>query len=278
MKSAKVPSVPNGKNEIKLPQGATPYQYLEINGDTVQAVDGGVIDEGLVSIYVNVAEVATVMCSPVDEEALAIGFLYNEHLIEQYTDIAHLQVNASRTVIDIFLTHTDVQVSRRMVITSGCGGGVASLSQQYEPLISAADTSANVITGGMRQLRGAATLYNAVRGVHTAILNDNDTMLLSAEDVGRHNTIDKIAGKALQQGINTRDKLLFATGRISSEMVHKARRMHIPIVVSRTAPTKLAIELAAYWNICLVGYVRQNSLRVYTMPERIQLTAANNGS
>lgn len=269
MKSAKVPSVPDEESKTKLPQGATPYQYLEIKGDTIKQIDGGIIDEGLVSIYVNVEEVATVMCSPLDEDALAIGFLYNEHLIEQYTDIAHLQLNASRTVVDIFLTHGDFQPSRRMVITSGCGGGVASLSQQYAPLESHFETDVAVITHGMRQLRGVAHLYNAVRGVHTAILSDHDELLLGAEDVGRHNTIDKLAGKALQRGISTQDKILFATGRISSEMVHKARRMQIPIVVSRTAPTKLAIELATQWQICLIGYVRQNSLRVYTMPERI---------
>lgn len=269
-KSVKAPKAKNEKRKTELPQGALPHQYIEITGSDSQVIDGGVIDEVLVSIYVNVEEIATVMCSPIDEDALAIGFLYNEHLIETIEDIAHLQMNVSRSVVDIFLQHSDFEPMRRLVITSGCGGGVATLSQQYEPLDSDFSTTADIIFARMRELRGEATLYNAVRGVHTAVLADEETILLSAEDVGRHNTIDKIAGKALLGNIDTRDKLLLATGRISSEMVHKARRMNIPIVISRTAPTRLALELAAIWNICLLGYVRQNKMRVYTMPERIR--------
>lgn len=269
-KSVKVRNVSDEKIKTDLPPGAIPYQYIEITGDKSSVIDGGVIDEVLVSIYVNVEEIATIMSSPVDEEALAIGFLYNEHLIHSMDDIAHLQVNASRTVVDVFLQHSDVQPMRRLVITSGCGGGVATLSQQYDPLESDFSSDSKTIFARMRELRGEATLYNAVRGVHTAVLADTEGVLVSAEDVGRHNTIDKIAGKALQANIDTRDKLLLATGRISSEMVHKARRMNIPLVISRTAPTRLAVELATAWNMCLVGYVRQNSLRVYTMPERVK--------
>lgn len=269
-KFVRVPNALNAKND-DYPHGALPYQYIEITGDEAIPVDGGVIDEGLVSIYVNLQEVATVMCSPVDIEPLAIGFLYNEHIIHSIDEIAYLQTNATNSVIDIFLTHSDIQLTRRMVITSGCGGGVASLSQQYEPLESDYQTIARIISQRMHDLRGEAHLYNAVRGVHTAILADDDSVLLSAEDVGRHNTIDKIAGKALQHDIPTQDKILVATGRISSEMVHKARRMDIPIVVSRTAPTRLAVELAQAWQMCLVGYVRRNSMRVYTMPERIKI-------
>jgi len=267
-KSVKAPDDKNAKSD--LPAGAIPHQYIEITGDESSVVDGGVIDEVLVSIYVNVEEIATIMCSPVDEEALAIGFLYNEHLIETMGDIAYLKMNANRTVADVFLQQSDMKLSRRLVITSGCGGGFATLSQQYEPLKSDFRIDASTIFARMRDLRGEAHLYNAVRGVHTAVLADSERILIAAEDVGRHNTIDKIGGKALQQNIDTGDKLLLATGRISSEMVHKARRMSIPVVISRTAPTRLAVELAIVWNICLVGYVRQNSLRVYTMPERIR--------
>jgi FdhD protein len=108
-----------------------------------------------------------------------------------------------------------------------------------------------------------------VRGVHTAILADENSLLLSAEDVGRHNTIDKITGKALLEGIETQDKILLASGRISSEMVSKARRMAVPIVASRTAATSFAVQLAESWGICLLGYVRRGSFRVYTQPQRL---------
>jgi FdhD protein len=96
-------------------------------------------------------------------------------------------------------------------------------------------------------------------------------MLVSAEDVGRHNAVDKIAGKALSAGIETRDRIMLTSGRVSSEMLSKARRMEIPVVASRTAPTSIAVQLAQTWNICVVGYVRRGSLRVYTHPQRLGL-------
>jgi FdhD protein len=102
-------------------------------------------------------------------------------------------------------------------------------------------------------------------------LGNTERLLISAEDVGRHNTIDKIAGHALQRGIDTRNCILISSGRISSEMLSKARRMGIPLVASRTAPTSIAVRLAQAWNICVVGYVRQSKMQVYTHPQRLGL-------
>ena len=114
-----------------------------------------------------------------------------------------------------------------------------------------------------------ATLYARSRGVHTAALSDGEKLIVLAEDVGRHNTIDKVRGACLIEQIDPRDKVLLCTGRISSEMVNKAARMGCPIVVSRTTPTSLAVQLAQTWNITMVGYVRGNALNVYTHPGRI---------
>ena len=253
--------------------GALPHRYWLVEGAHTEAVAGGVIEESMVDLYVNGQELATLMCSPIDQEALAVGFLYTEGIIDSFAEVGMVQANVARTVVDVLLTHSDVKLSRRLVLTSGCGGGITLqyLTESYPPLESAFATTPDVILQRMRDLQGAAHLYSAVRGVHTAILANTEQMIASAEDVGRHNAVDKIAGKALQSGINTRDCMLFASGRISSEMLSKARRMHIPVVVSRTAPTSTAIRLAESWQICIVGYVRRGSLRVYTHPQRLGL-------
>jgi len=254
--------------------GAKPVRYQVLQGDSVRAVDGGVIDERLVSIYVNGQSLAAVMCSPSQLESLAVGFLFSEGVIESFDEIGMVQCNSAHSVIDVILNRDDFQLPRRMILTSGCGGGLTwqQLSTSYPPLETDFAASPAVVWRRMRELKGAAKLYNAVRGVHTAVLGDETGILVSAEDVGRHNAVDKIAGQALMQGIPTRDRILLTSGRISSEMLGKARRMGTPIVASRTAPTSITLELAQAWNICVAGYVRGGSMRVYTHPARLGLS------
>jgi FdhD protein len=90
------------------------------------------------------------------------------------------------------------------------------------------------------------------------------------QDVGRHNTIDRLWGQALKQGLPTKGNILLTSGRISSEMLNKTAKMGVPVAVSRTSPTSLSVELARAWNITLIGYARGKSFRVYSVPERVR--------
>lgn len=263
--------------------GALPFTYWTVtpgldarNGaarDHAEPTDGGVIDEALLTIFVNAQELATIMCSPLDQEALALGFLYNEEVIESRSEVCVLQPNVVRTSIDIFLDRGDFVPPRRLTLTSGCSGGVSfqNLIASRPPLETPFTVTPQAILDRMRDLKSVSRLYNTVRGVHTSILADENGLLLSAEDVGRHNTIDKVAGKALLEKVETRDRLLLTSGRVSSEMLNKARRMGVPVVASHTSPTGLTLRLAEAWNICVIGYVRQGSMRVYTHPWRLGL-------
>ena len=105
-------------------------------------------------------------------------------------------------------------------------------------------------------------------GVQTCALPISQ-LLLQKEDIGRHNCLDKLRGAALLAGLETEGKILLTSGRISSEMINKARRLGTPIVCSRTSPTSLSVALADAWNITLVAYLRQDRMRIYTHPERI---------
>jgi FdhD protein len=156
-------------------------------------------------------------------------------------------------------------------LTSGCGGGVTftDLSAQQPPLDSKRTARAGQLFTMMDALYAQGELYRATRGVHTSALADGEKILALAEDVGRHNTLDKIRGECLMRGIETRDQILLSTGRISSEMITKAAKMQVPIVASRTSPTSLALELARAWNIALIGYVRAEEMRVYWGVSRI---------
>lgn len=253
--------------------GSIPFTYWTIKGDSPERVDGGVIAEAVVSIYVNGQDLATLMCSPIDQQDLVVGFLFNEGVIASIDEIGLIRPNANETTIDVFLNRHEFNPPRRMVLTSGCGGGISfqNLAETQAPLESALTIAPQVILDRMADLNQAATLYRQVRGVHTSVLASEQAVLFCAEDVGRHNTIDKLAGKALRAGVEMRDRLLVTSGRISSEMLAKARQMGVPIVASRTAPTSISVGLAQAWDICVVGYVRQGSMRVYTHSERLGL-------
>lgn len=253
--------------------GIAPYTYWSIKDGQAAVTAGGMIEETRLSIYVNGREVATLMCSPVDRKALAVGFLWNESVIRSLDEVRLAHFNPNRTNIDIFLAHQRIDLPRHTVLTSGCGGGISfqDLAKTYAPLETDFVTTPDVLLDRMRDLNHSAQLYRQVRGVHTAILGSAERLLITAEDIGRHNTIDKVAGKALLDGIDTRDRMLITSGRISSEMVGKARQMGVPVIASRTAPTSISLQLAQTWQICVVGYMRQNGMRVYTHPWRVGL-------
>jgi FdhD protein len=121
----------------------------------------------------------------------------------------------------------------------------------------------------MKQLLERMELYRHSGGVHASALADTKNLLVVTEDIGRHNTLDKIQGECLLKGLSTKERLLLSTGRISSEMLLKAARMQVPVVVSRHSPSETAISLARELGIALVGYARGNRLMVYSHSERL---------
>src|SRR5262249_27040366 len=133
--------------------------------------------------------------------------------------------------------------------------------------------SPSQLSAQMRELFAAAVLYKTSRGIHGAALSDGERLLVVAEDVGRHNAVDKIKGEALLRDIPTDDRILLSTGRVSSEMLLKAARMGVPVVASRTSPTEMAIALAEQLNITVCGYVRPDGLNLYA-GDHLRLAAA----
>jgi FdhD protein len=125
------------------------------------------------------------------------------------------------------------------------------------------------VCGLIGQLFDAQDLYQKTGGVHTSALSDGRKILVRAEDIGRHNTLDKISGRCLLEGISPERRILLTTGRISSEMLQKSIRIGASVVISRTSPSSLSIRLAEQWSITLIGYAHRNRFNVYTHPERI---------
>jgi len=251
--------------------GIDPIPYYLYEDQHWQEIQGAVTEEILLCIHVNGRELVTFMCTPHNPDELALGFLRSEGIISNMEDVRLLSVSDRGTCVDVWLNYSNVELPNRQIITSGCGGGVTfdDLSLRLEPLNNSGTIASNQVFERMHDLYQNAYLYRAAQGIHTSALSDGERLLVVAEDIGRHNTIDRLLGKAMKQALDTRGLVLITTGRVSSEMLVKAAKMGIPIVVSRTSSTSLSVSLAKIWNITLVGYVRHNSLRVYTAPHRI---------
>jgi len=254
-----------------------PRQYVRFTGDQPEAIDAGVIGEIRFTIFIEDRELVTLMCSPWQLKSLVVGFLYLEGLIENIDDLEMLRVCLEDRVADVRLAHGFPDVPPRKILTSGCTGGVSFgkyLDQIEQFRVPGDDTrvSPSRMYLLLRALHNNSNLYRKSGGVHTAIFVERDGVAprLVAEDIGRHNTLDKLQGQALLEDIPTHGGLIMASGRISSEMLFKAAIMGVPIVGSRTSPTNLALAVAESLNITVCGYIRQGSMNVYTHPERIQ--------
>ena len=254
--------------------GTVSAQWSAYRGSWSQ-VEGEVIGEALVTISVNAEEWVTLMCTPCQQDLLAIGFLVSEGLIDSMDDIDHVHVSEDGCCVDVWLQNP-VELPKRGIITSGCGGGVTFEEPEadIDPLKSELQISPERLFALFRQLHIPDSLHARARGVHASGLTDGEKIIALAEDVGRHNTLDKLRGSCLVQGIATEGLALLATGRISSEMLRKGVKMGCPIIASRNSPTSLSIALARAWDITLVGYARQGTMRVYTRPDRLGYDSA----
>ncbi len=244
------------------------------------ALKSPVIAEEPVSLTVNGRIWITFMCTPVDLEALAIGFLFNEGILESMDEISSVRVCPTGDNVDVWLSH-GAKEPDRWRRTSGCTGGVTAVTMDplEKQLVPEAGWNGfylppQKICKLVAQLYDRQDLYQQTGGVHTSALCNGEEIVLVAEDVGRHNTLDKLAGKALLERLTSPRPVVLTTGRISSEMLQKAARLGAVVVVSRTSPTSLSVQLAEKMGLTLVGYARRDRFRVYTHPVRI---SANTG-
>jgi FdhD protein len=252
--------------------GIQTQELIRVTSGNWEAVQGAVIEEKAVSLTVNGEIWLTFMCTPGDLEAMAAGFLFNEAFIESKSELADIRLCPGGENIDVWLTKS-VSKPKQWRRTSGCTGGMTSVEDEtLKPTLLC--TNGGILSPAqvgalISQLLERQTLYQQTGGVHTSALSDGERLVYVAEDVGRHNTLDKLAGMLLLQGQIMSHKILLTTGRISSEMLQKAERIGASFVISRTAATSLSIKLADQWGITLIGYARRDRFQIYTHSERI---------
>jgi FdhD protein len=259
-----------GNRNVK---GVTPDIILDrFSGEGWLRSSVHVPSEMALAIYVNRQELVTILCTPTKLNGLVLGFLWAEGIISGMNDVANMRVCEEESLAEVMLNDSAYELPKQRTLTSGCGGG-AIFKTQRQSVDSDFVTTPKEILSLMKQLQSRMALYRLCGGVHTSALCDNKNLLVVAEDIGRHNTLDKIQGECLLRGLSTRDRLLLCTGRVSSEMMVKAAKMQSPVVVSRHSPTGSAVALARDLGIALVGHARGSRLSVYSHPERLGCSA-----
>ncbi|HSW35853.1 MAG TPA: formate dehydrogenase accessory sulfurtransferase FdhD, partial [Candidatus Limnocylindrales bacterium] len=219
--------------------------------------------EAPLTIYLNGEELVTLLCTPEKMDRLALGFLRSEGLVATLEDIAAIRLQEDKGLIEVDLksaTGLAERIYGKRTITSGCGKGTVFFqaldSLRSQPLTSKLKLNAERVWDLMNSLQQRADLFKTTGGVHSAALADQARILFFCEDIGRHNALDKIIGECLLEGVTVEDKIIISSGRLSSEILLKAAKLQVPILISRAAPTSLSIELADALNITLVGFVR----------------------
>ena len=262
----------------------TPMEYHGSTGSLRRTLRGGVPDEMEVTLTVNGEAWLVFMCTPEYLDALAVGFLFNEGLIDSAADIAQLRVCPANDNVDVWTTKA-IAKPARWRRTSGCAGGLSAAGEEkmkthalvipapppgmaeYFNEVSLTPAQVNEL---MMHLFRAQHLHRQSGGVHASALSDGIRLFLSCEDVGRHNTLDKLAGRVMLEKKSDPRLVTLTTGRISSEMLQKAARMGTAVIISCTAATSLAVKMAEVWGLMLIGYARKDSFIVFTHSERIR--------
>lgn len=232
-----------------------------------------------VNLTVNGREIATLVASPHDLRFLVAGFLRLQGFVEDITDFLMLSVCQDSGIARVQV-RKELPERLKPVLTSGCGAGItfsiprAPLERGSSLPGMACVIAPDAVFRAMTELSARSEGYKRHGGIHSAALASGEgALLLYAEDIGRHNTIDRLAGEALFKGVDLAGRMLVTSGRVSSEMAAKAASLGVSVIASRTSPTDMALRICREAGICLVGYVRGGSFTVYSLPEKMCVPA-----
>lgn len=252
-------------------------EVVSIKGAGSEGDSRMVVREVPLTISVNGRELITLLTTGDANRELTLGFLLSEGFLKNREDLKEIQVDDEAGTARVQLSG-DVDLVEKLwgkrAVTSGCGKGATFYhlldSLQAAPVTSSTTLTPAQVYGLMRELNRRSDLYRQTHGVHNCALAEEDRVLVFRDDIGRHNAVDKIRGACFVEGIPLEGKIIVTTGRMSSEIVVKVAKMGIPILISRSAPTSLALELANTAGLTLAGYVRGENMIVYTGKERIK--------
>jgi len=238
-----------------------------------------VAGERPLTLYVDKKEIVTLMTLGTQPEALALGYLRNQNLIERIEDVKSVQVDWDTESVAV-TTHSGVAEllarTARRTVTSGCGQGTmfGNLMERLEQVrLPRVQLRQSLIYELLRALNDYNEIYRSAGAVHGCALCLGTDVLMFVEDVGRHNAADAIAGHMWLEGLDGGDKIFYTTGRLTSEMVIKVAQMGIPVLLSRSGVTHMGLELARQLGVVMIARAKGRHFLVYNGADQIVFDA-----
>ena len=259
---------------MALPESIT-IATDEFSGNEMRRVDVTVSAEYLVTVKLNNNPYVSIACSGSDMEFLAVGHLISEGIVSSIKDIKKIDIDENSLEINISLVNNDELLERLFrihSIASGCGHGRSfGIENEMPGIANLPEIEAETITSCMKRFLKSSELHMLTRGVHSAALyrNDGEEMVFF-DEIGRHNAVDKILGFAAKNNIALSNTMILSTGRVSSEIIYKMVFSSAPVIVSKSSPTSLSIELAKKHNIMMIAKVRGNTFCIFQGSEKIK--------
>jgi len=248
------------------------YDVISVDADGHGPRRVQVCREERVHLEVNGIHVASLTVSPRELAEFACGYCVTEGIVPGIFVISEVEVKGDRIHVAAPAIEREILARPKEIRTSGCVGVIQDEHTMRVSLPIADRVSRRVIYSAMECLNDHAVLWRETGGTHCTVLYDMAGSAVShAEDVGRHNSVDKAIGKALLSGIDPGKTFLCCSGRMPEGMVSKVYHAGIPIVVTNNAPSAAGIDLARRVKLTLTGFVRPPRMNIYSVPERIIL-------
>ncbi|WP_028842610.1 formate dehydrogenase accessory sulfurtransferase FdhD [Thermodesulfovibrio yellowstonii] len=244
-------------------------KIVRVKQNDITEVDDIIAVEKKIKVYVNNEEIVSLSASPCQIRELVVGFLMTEGILKGDWCPEKIMIEENEKQIKVVVELEGHVCLDGKTITSGCMAAVSFLNDVKETINDNLKINASALFNLFRHFQEKSILYRTTGCIHAAAIADENEILFIAEDVGRHNAVDKIIGWTLLNRVSFKGKIMLVSGRISSEMALKTAKWKIPLIVSRTAPTSLAIEFAEKAGLTLIGFLRGQRFNIYSHPERI---------
>jgi FdhD protein len=261
--------------------GLSPVHRVQVQDQTGQPRQVSIPGESPLTIKVDGREIVTLMTLGTHPEELALGYLRNQRLLERIQDVESVEVDWDRETVRVATRHgqgiPDLEEKlSRVTVTSGCGQGTlfsCTVDKLYEQKLPRVEVRQSDLYRLLKEIAHLNRVYRSAGSVHGCYLCQAGRVVMSVEDVGRHNAADAIAGRMWLEGMAGEDKVLFTTGRLTSEIMMKAAFMGIPVLVSKSGLTQMGLELARDMGMVVIGRAKGVRFLVYHGADQVVFDA-----